>query len=97
MGPARRARLVGGSPVQLPGAQTSKAVGLRDGKLWQTVVANRPRITDSDGLASYFTRAAMPTRAATPHGHLLAATHEAAAINPALRCQTRPVRRWSAP
>ena len=34
--------------------QTSKAVGLRDGKLWQTVVANLPTYLDSDGLASYF-------------------------------------------
>ena len=49
--------------------QTSKAVGLRDGKLWQTVVANLPTYLDSDGLASYFPpRAAMPTGQRHPHG-----------------------------
>ena len=34
--------------------KTSKSVGLRDGKLWQTVVAQIPSYLDSDGLASYF-------------------------------------------
>lgn len=34
--------------------KTSKAVGLRDPKLWQTVVNQLPTYLDSDGLASYF-------------------------------------------
>ena len=34
--------------------KTSKAIGLRDGKLWQTVVAQIPSYLDGDGLASYF-------------------------------------------
>lgn len=64
--------------------KTSKAVGLRDAKLWQTVVAQIPSYLDTDGLANYF-----PPRAGDAnHGsdtltaYLLAATHEAASINP---------------
>jgi uncharacterized protein YfaS (alpha-2-macroglobulin family) len=34
--------------------KTSKSIGLRDGKLWQTVVAQIPTYLDADGLASYF-------------------------------------------
>ena len=65
--------------------QTSKAVGLRDGKLWQTVLARLPTYLDSDGLASYFP----PRDGESNRGsdiltaYLLAATHEAAALNPA--------------
>jgi uncharacterized protein YfaS (alpha-2-macroglobulin family) len=64
--------------------KTSKAVGLRDGKLWQTVLAQLPGYLDSDGLASYFP----PRDGEANHGsdtltaYLLAATHEAASINP---------------
>jgi hypothetical protein len=65
--------------------KTSKAVGLRDGKLWQTVVTQMPSYLDSDGLANYFP----PRDGEANHGsdtltaYLLAATHEAAALNPA--------------
>lgn len=63
----------------------SKAMGLRDGKLWQTLTAQLPSYLDSDGLASYF-----PPRdgeanqgSDTLTAYLLAATHEAASIDPA--------------
>lgn len=65
--------------------KTSKAVGLRDGALWQTVVAQLPTYLDSDGLANYFP----PRDGDANHGsdtltaYVLAATHEAASINPA--------------
>jgi len=65
--------------------KTSKAVGLRDGKLWQTVVGQIPSYLDSDGLANYFP----PRDGERNHGsdtltaYLLAATHEAAALDPA--------------
>jgi len=65
--------------------KTSKAVGLRDAKLWQTVLAQLPGYLDSDGLASYFP----PRDGEASRGsdvltaYLLAATHEAAAIHPA--------------
>jgi hypothetical protein len=65
--------------------KTSKAVGLRDGKLWQTVAAQIPGYLDSDGLASYFP----PREGEANHGsdtltaYVLAATHEASSINPA--------------
>ncbi len=65
--------------------KTSKAVGLRDAKLWQTVAAQIPSYLDSDGLASYFP----PRDGEANHGsdtltaYVLAATHEAASINPA--------------
>ena len=64
--------------------KTSKSVGLRDGKLWQTVVGQIPNYLDSDGLASYFP----PRDGEGSRGsdiltaYLLAATHEAASINP---------------
>ncbi|HYW56680.1 MAG TPA: MG2 domain-containing protein [Polaromonas sp.] len=65
--------------------KTSKSVGLRDGKLWQTVLAQLPSYLDSDGLANYFPprdgEAARGSDALT--AYLLAATHEAASINPA--------------
>ena len=60
-------------------------MGLRDGKLWQTVVAQLPTYLDGDGLANYF-----PPREGDTHrgsdtltAYLLASTHEAASINPA--------------
>ena len=65
--------------------KTSKAVGLRDGKLWQGVAAQITSYLDSDGLANYF-----PPRDGEANrgsdiltSYLLAATHEAAALNPA--------------
>ena len=65
--------------------QASKAIGLRDGKLWQTVVAQLPGYLDSDGLASYFPpRDGDAARGSdTLTAYLLAATHEASGINPA--------------
>ncbi len=65
--------------------KTSKAVGLRDTKLWQTVLAQLPGYLDSDGLASYFPpRDGEASRGSdTLTAYLLAATHEAAALNPA--------------
>ncbi|MDD2925245.1 MG2 domain-containing protein, partial [Rhodoferax sp.] len=65
--------------------KTSKSVGLRNGKLWQTVAAQIPSYLDSDGLANYFP----PRDGEANHGsdtltaYLLAATHEAAGIDPA--------------
>ena len=65
--------------------KTSKAVGLRDDALWQTVVAQLPTYLDSDGLANYFPpRDGDANRGSdTLTAYLLAATHEAASINPA--------------
>ena len=65
--------------------QASKAIGLRDGKLWQTVVAQLPGYLDSDGLASYFPpRDGDAARGSdTLTAYLLAATHEASSLNPA--------------
>ncbi|MES2512321.1 MAG: MG2 domain-containing protein [Pseudomonadota bacterium] len=65
--------------------KTSKSVGLRDGKLWQSVISQIPNYLDSDGLASYFP----PRDGEGSRGsdiltsYLLAATHEASGINPA--------------
>ena len=65
--------------------KTSKSVGLRDGALWQSVVGQIPGYLDSDGLANYFPprdgEAARGSDILT--SYLLAATHEAAALNPA--------------
>ena len=65
--------------------KTSKSVGLRDGALWQSVVGQIPAYLDSDGLANYFPprdgEAARGSDILT--SYLLAATHEAASINPA--------------
>jgi len=65
--------------------KTSKSVGLRDGKMWQTVAAQIPSYLDSDGLAHYFPpRDGEANRGSdTLTAYLLAATHEAASINPA--------------
>jgi uncharacterized protein YfaS (alpha-2-macroglobulin family) len=65
--------------------KTSKSIGLRDGKLWQGVLAQIPTYLDADGLASYFP----PREGEGARGsdiltaYLLAATHEAASLNPA--------------
>ncbi len=65
--------------------KASKAIGLRDGKLWQSVVGQIPGYLDSDGLANYFPprdgEAARGSDALT--AYLLAATHEAASLNSA--------------
>ena len=65
--------------------KTSKSVGLRDGALWKGVVAQIPSYLDSDGLANYF-----PPRDGEANrgsdiltSYLLAATQEAASLNPA--------------
>ncbi|MBV7539701.1 MG2 domain-containing protein [Acidovorax sp. sic0104] len=65
--------------------KTSKAVGLRDGALWQTVVAQLPTYLDSDGLANYFPlRDGDANRGSdTLTAYVLAATHEAASLDPA--------------
>jgi uncharacterized protein YfaS (alpha-2-macroglobulin family) len=65
--------------------KTSKAVGLRDGKRWQTVVGQIPGYLDSDGLASYFPpRDGESNRGSdTLTAYLLASTHEAATLDPA--------------
>ncbi len=65
--------------------KTSKAVGLRDGKLWQAVVGQLPTYLDGDGLASYFPpQAGSGNRGSdTLTAYLLAATHEASSLDPA--------------
>ncbi|MDB5879362.1 MAG: alpha-2-macroglobulin, partial [Variovorax sp.] len=65
--------------------KTSRSIGLRDAKLWQTVVAQLPGYLDSDGLANYFPpRDGEANRGSdTLTAYLLAATHEAAGIDPA--------------
>ncbi|MDB5731033.1 MAG: alpha-2-macroglobulin, partial [Variovorax sp.] len=65
--------------------QASKSLALRDGKAWQALLAQLPGYLDSDGLASYFP----PRDGDASHGsdtltaYLLAATHEAAALDAA--------------
>ncbi|NRD51382.1 hypothetical protein HRD50_43555, partial [Corallococcus exiguus] len=63
--------------------KTSKAVGLRDGKLWQTVLGQLPTYLDGDGLASYFPpQAGSGNRGSdTLTAYLLAATHEASSLD----------------
>jgi uncharacterized protein YfaS (alpha-2-macroglobulin family) len=65
--------------------KTSKAVGLRDAKLWQGVVTQLPNYLDADGLASYFPpREGDANRGSdTLTAYLLAATHEASTLEPA--------------
>ena len=65
--------------------KTSKSVGLRDAKMWQGVLATLPTYLDGDGLANYF-----PPRDGEANrgsdiltSYLLAATNEAAQLNPA--------------
>ena len=65
--------------------KTSKSVGLRDAKLWQSVAAQIPTFLDGDGLANYFP----PRQGEANRGsdvltaYLLAATHEASGVNAA--------------
>lgn len=65
--------------------KTSKSVGLRDAKLWQSVAAQIPTYLDGDGLANYFP----PRQGDANRGsdvltaYLLSATHEASGINAA--------------
>ena len=65
--------------------KTSKSVGLRDAKLWQSVAAQIPTYLDKDGLANYFPpRAGDDNRGSdTLTAYLLAATHEASGIDAA--------------
>lgn len=66
--------------------KASRAIGLRDARMWRSVVAQMPAYLDNDGLASYFP----PQGGSADNGsdtltaYLLAATHEAAALDPAL-------------
>lgn len=64
--------------------KVSKAVGMRDGKLWQTVLAQLPSYLDDDGLANYFPpQSGSANRGSdTLTAYLLAATHEAAGLDP---------------
>ena len=66
--------------------KTSKALGLRDALLWRSVTAQMPGYLDADGLASYFPpRDGEGNRGSdTLTAYLLAASHEAAGLNPAL-------------
>ncbi len=64
--------------------KTSKAIGLRDAKLWQTLAGQLPSYLDGDGLAYYFP----PTGGDARHGsdtltaYLLAASAEASQLDP---------------
>ena len=64
--------------------KTSKAVGLRDGQMWQSVMSQLPTYLDGDGLALYF-----PPRAGDANkgsdvltAYLLAAANEASGLHP---------------
>lgn len=63
--------------------KTTKAVGLRDTALWESIMAELPNHLDADGLASYFPpqdgRAARGSDTLT--AYLLAVTHEAATLD----------------
>ena len=65
--------------------KASKSIGLRDARLWSTVVSQIPTYLDRDGLAHYFPpREGDANRGSdTLTSYLLAATHEAAQIHPA--------------
>ncbi|MEZ5606832.1 MAG: MG2 domain-containing protein [Burkholderiaceae bacterium] len=72
--------------------QASKAIGMGDEKAWQRTTAQLPAYLDGDGLANYF-----PPRAGDTHSGsdtltawLLAATDEAARLNPAWRLPDEP-------
>ncbi|MBS0450556.1 MAG: alpha-2-macroglobulin [Proteobacteria bacterium] len=66
--------------------KTSKAIGLRDAKMWKSVVAQMPAYLDNDGLASYFPPqgGSADSGSDTLTAYLLAATSEAATLDPAL-------------
>jgi len=57
---------------------------MRDGRLWQTVLAQLPSYLDDDGLANYFPpQSGSANRGSdTLTAYLLAATHEAAGLDP---------------
>ncbi|QNN56353.1 alpha-2-macroglobulin [Diaphorobacter ruginosibacter] len=64
--------------------KTSKAVGLRDGAMWQVVMSQLPTYLDNDGLAMYF-----PPRAGdrslgsdTLSAYLLSAANEVSGLHP---------------
>ena len=63
--------------------KVSKALGLRDAKAWQAVVAELPGYLDADGLANYFPqRDGEANRGSdTLSAYLLAASHEASGVN----------------
>ncbi len=65
--------------------KTSKAIGLRDAALWQTVAAQLPTYLDGDGLAYYFPPQSGDANRGSDvlTAYLLAATHEASGLNPA--------------
>jgi len=65
--------------------KTSKAIGLRDAALWQSVAAQIPSYLDADGLAAYFPpRDGESNRGSdTLTAYILAASHEASRIDPA--------------
>ena len=65
--------------------RASRSIGLRDAALWRGVVEQLPTYLDDDGLASYFPprEDAAATGSDMLTAYLLAATHEAARIDPA--------------
>jgi hypothetical protein len=65
--------------------KTSRSLGLRDAALWQGVATQLPAYLDDDGLASYFPprEGEAGTGSDTLTAYLLAATHEAARLDPA--------------
>jgi uncharacterized protein YfaS (alpha-2-macroglobulin family) len=65
--------------------QASRSIGLRDAAMWRAVLAQMPGYVDDDGLAGYFPgRPGYDARGSdTLTAYLLAATHEAAGIDPA--------------
>ncbi len=65
--------------------KTSKAIGLRDAKLWQSVAAQVPTYLDADGLAGYFPPREGDAKSGSDvlTSYLLAASHEASGIDPA--------------
>ena len=65
--------------------QASKAIGLRDARLWQQTAVQLPAYLDGDGLAYYFPPRGGDANAGSDvlTAWLLAATHEAAQLDPA--------------
>ena len=63
--------------------KVSKALGLRDAKAWQSVVAELPGYLDVDGLANYFPKSEGQGNygSDTLSAYILAAAHEAAGVN----------------
>lgn len=64
--------------------KASKAIGLRDAKLWQALASQLPSYLDGDGLAHYFPPSGGDSRngSDTLTAHLLAASAEASALDP---------------